>query len=135
MHEPARDGLVAHDAGIVNAVGQAGHGVGQGRQVGGSSNRFQFLASLQIVFERQVIDGLAPARQLAHGGKDLAIGLAVEIAVLDDVQDLVEDAVVEQHRSQDGPLRLQVVRRSLGGRGRVCHGAIPCLPTWPRPTP
>ena len=94
-------------------------------QAHASADVFELAALLELVDERDRVDGLALRVERERGAVDLRVALAVEVAGVEDFAHRPDRARGEQHRPEDRFLGLEVLgRRDRGGfseLGDRCH--------------
>ena len=83
---------------------------------GRAADVLELAALLELVDERDRVDGLALRVERERGAVDLRVALAVEVAGVEDFADRPDRAGGEHHRPEDGLLGLEVLRRNRGGR-------------------
>ena len=78
----------------------------------------ELAALLELVDERDRVDGLALRVERERGAVDLGVALAVEVAGVEDLADRPDRAGGEHHRPEHRLLGLEVLRRDRGGLRR-----------------
>jgi hypothetical protein len=90
-----------------------------------SADSLQLAALLELVDERDCVDGLALRIEREGGAVDLRVALSVEVPRVEDLAHRPDRARGEQHCPEDGFLGLEVLgRRDRGGfseLGDRCH--------------
>ena len=82
---------------------------------GRAADVLELAALVELVDERDRVDGLALRVERERGAVDLRVALAVEVARVEDLADRPDRAGGEHHRPEDGLLGLEVLRRDRGG--------------------
>ena len=100
--------------------------VGQRHQVAlAALQAGQGAAGLQLVGQRDDVDGLPALVQRQHRLEDLAVGGQEEVVGRQPGQQLVDGRRLDQHPAQRGPLGIQVLRRRSPGdpprAGELAH--------------
>ena len=120
----AQDALLAHDLRITADVGRAGHVLGQLVEVEDAPHLFGLAHALQVLEDRDHVGRLAVVDQLADGGIDLLVLVAVEIALGQQVPHPVPGVVVQQQTTQHAGLGLHgVLRQAQFGHLLVLGGS------------
>ena len=86
----------------------------------------ELTALLELVDQRDRVDGLALRVQRQRGAVDDGVALAVEVARVQRFADRPDRAGGEHHRAEDRLLGFEILRRDRGGRrglGELCHRA------------
>src|SRR5207248_8809810 len=92
-------------------------------QADAAADRLELAALLELVRERDRVDGLVLAVELKRGPVDLGVRLAVEVARVEDLADRGDRAGRDHHRAEDRLLGFEILRRGgAGGRGRRRDG-------------
>ena len=141
--QAAEGGLFLDDTGVVLDVGRARYAIDERRDVGRPADLLEVARTAQLLFERDEIDGVAALGERDHLVEDASMGLAKEVAGVDDLRCEVERVVVQQDRAEHGPLRFEIVRKRALNDSDVGHvnaswaTSLPsCLlssPALPRP--
>ena len=118
MDQVAKGRLFLDDARVVLDVGAARHAVGERRDVGGAADFLELARSLQLVLQRDQVDGVVALAERDHLVEDAAMRIAEEVARVDQLGGVVERLVVDQDRAEYGLLGLEVVRQRPFGRRR-----------------
>ena len=111
-HQLAQDRPLAHDLGVTADVAGTGHILRQRVQVGQPAHLVALALALQLFIHRDHVGGLGFVDQLAAGGVDQAVLVAVEIAVDQQVADAVPGVVAQQQTSQHAGFGLDRVWRN-----------------------
>ncbi len=111
LDHAARERLLVHDGRVVDEVRGRGDQLVEQVDEVLAADRLVRAQGSQLVLERDAVDRFAPGRERAHGLEHLAVRVPVEVRGLEQLEDLVERGVVEQHSAQDAPLGVQVLRR------------------------
>ena len=127
--EVAQDGGALDDFQVVLPVGEGERVVCQLDEVRFAAHGLQLTHGLQVVGQRDVVDGDVAHVQVHHGLVDALVGDAVEV-LLDQLRSHFLDSFLVEHAGgQDGFLRLDVLRIDLspiryGGFFRCEVGAV-----------
>ena len=124
MDQIAEGGLLLHDARVVLDVGTARHAVGERRDVGRPADLLELAGTLQLVFQRHQVDGIAALAERNHLVEDAAMRIAEEVARVDQLGRVVERVVVNQDGAENGLLGFKVVRKRAFGGGDLGHQRI-----------
>jgi len=90
-----------------------------------AADAFELAAFLELVDERDRVDGLALGVQAKGGAVDLRVALAVEVGSVERLADRPDCPRGEHHRAEDGLLGIEILRRDRGGlRGLRCLGDL-----------
>ena len=117
--------LLHHDVEVITQVGRGGHRIRQAGEVGDPANFFQQLLILELLLQRDHINGLAGIVHLDQCAEDRLMAEVVEdFSPLLESPDALPHAVVgrEQHAAQDALLGFRRMGRqpiqfgSIGGR-------------------
>ncbi len=119
MNEIAEDGFFFDDARVVLDVGDAGHAVGEGGEIGSAAGGFKIAAAVEFFGEGDEVDGLLAFAEGDHLGEDAAVLVEEEILGLEIFDGGVEGVVVENDGAEDGTLGVKIVGERLfeGGVG------------------
>ena len=98
------------------------HGGGEGQQVATITDALEQVTTLQLVRQGHVVGRLAPLVQLDDDRVDDPVGLGVEVLGMQDRADGDDGLAVQQQRSDNRLLGLQVVRWLTGSLGRASVG-------------
>ena len=109
LDQAAQSRFFLDDLGVVLDVHRARQAVGEACQVGGASDAFEFVGALEFFLERDQIDRPGAVHQLEHLLEDPPVAVEIEVLRLEGLEDRKHSFVVEEYRSQDRTLRLQVV--------------------------
>ncbi len=82
----------------------------------------QLAAFLELVRERDRVDGLALRPQREARPVDGAVGAAVEVRGVEDLRDRTDRGLRQEHRAEHRLLGLEVLGRHVG-QGHCVHGA------------
>jgi hypothetical protein len=129
VQQPAQHRVLADDAGVLADVADGGHRARQQVHRRAAADRLELAVLLEVLDERERVDGLARPVQREHRREDQPVALAVEVAGL---QALVDDqrrqrGVRQQHRAEHGLLGLEVLgrrRRSVEALRAAVGGAV-----------
>ena len=125
-NQPAEGRHLAHDARVVPRVRAGGN---EGRELvdaNAAARALELPALLELVDERDRVDGLALRVQRQRGAVDDGVALAVEVARVQHFADRPDRAGGEHHRAEDRFLSFEILRRDRGGRrglGELGHRA------------
>ena len=119
--QPAQEGAVADDLRVLAQVADGRHGRGEGVDLRLAAGGVEPAARAQVLGDGEDVDRLARREEGEHRLVDLAVTLPVEVLDLEPLLDheRVMRAIGEEHRSEDGLLGLDRVRRSDAGRGAL----------------
>src|SRR5207249_10743169 len=93
----------------------------------------ELAALLELVLERDRVDGLATRVQGQRAAIDLRVALAIEIARVEDFADRPDRTGGEHHRAEDGFFRVEILRWDRGGlRGLGESGHVAISGGWNR---
>ncbi len=121
--ETAQDALFLDDLGVIGDVDRRGDIVHQRGEIGRSPDLFHPFLILEDVAQGDQVARLVPVGKLDDGGKDLPVGLAVEVGRLQQLQNRVQGQIVQQDAAQNGLLRFEVLGRHLMQGGiDILHG-------------
>ena len=115
-HEPPQRRHLLDDPRVVLGVRGGGDDRGELGDLRGAADALELAALVELVRERDRVDGLALAVERERGLVDGAVRLAVEIGGLEHLGDGADRRRREQHGAEDRLLRLQVLGRHDGGR-------------------
>src|SRR5713101_7068112 len=122
MNEIAEDGFFFDDARVVLDVGDAGHAVGEGGEIGRAASGFEVAAAVELFGEGDEVDGLLALAEGDHLSEDAAVLIEEEIFGLEIFDGGVEGVVVEDYGAEDGTLGVEVVGERLFESGFGGHG-------------
>ena len=111
LHQPAQQGLLGHDAGVVTGVGGGGHRGDQRVQIGGAADALEQTAPVQLGRHRHGVGGLTAPVEVQDGVVDVLVGGAVEIARAQLLQHVGDGVLAQQHAAEDRLLGSHVLRR------------------------
>src|SRR5690606_11105580 len=110
----------AHDLGVEAGDGRGRHDGGQGVQVGGAADPGHLAAFLQLVEDGDGVGRLASPVQVGDDVEDDLVGRPVEVVGPQDLDDVGDGVLGQQHAAQHRLLCLDVVgRRALETRART----------------
>ena len=112
--EAAQGGHLTDDARVVGGIGRRGHEGGQLVDAVAAADVLELAPLLELVDERDRVDGLTLRVQADRSAVDLRVALAVEVGRIEDFADRSDRARGEHHGPEDGFLGLEV----LGWRDR-----------------
>ena len=113
--EPAQRRHLADDPRVVRGVRGRRDERGELVDADPPAHVLELASLLELVDERDRVDGLAPGVQRERRAVDLRVALAVEVARVEDLADRPDRAGGEHHRPEDRLLGLEVLRRNRGG--------------------
>ena len=113
--QSADDLLLADDPGVRLDVRDARDRVAQRKQILIAPNGCELSAVHQRFTQGDVVDRLAPAKELSHRLEDLAVCLAVEVLGGQLLENDVDRVVLEQNAAEYRALRFKSVRGYLTG--------------------
>ena len=130
VDEAAQDAGLLDDAGVVAGVGGGGDAGHQGVEERGAADVGQGAVAAQLLLDGDGVDGVAVAVQLEDRTEDRAVGRAVEVVLAQQLEDLGDGVLGEQHGAEDRFLGLDVMGwdalvgwGSAGPRAAVGDGA------------
>ena len=98
-----------------------------------AAGALELAALLELVDERDRVDGLAAGVERERAAIDLRVALAVEVARVEDFADRPDRTGGEHHRAEDGLLRVEILRWNRGGlRGLGDSGHVGISGGWKR---
>ena len=106
-----QQGVVHHDAGMVQGVGRRRDNIGQQCNVADAAYIVQFVPVFQLFNERDQIDRLVFGVHIQHGFINNLVHDPIKVRALQDFRHLVHDAVVDEDGAEHGLFRFNV----LGG--------------------
>jgi hypothetical protein len=119
VDEAAQDAGLLDDAGVEAGVGGGGDAGDQGVEERGAADVGQGAVAAQLLGHGDGVDGVAVAVQLKDRAEHRAVGRAVEVVLAQQLEDLGDGVLGEQHRAEDRLLGLDVV----GGDALVGWGS------------
>ena len=119
LDQAAHERLVLDDAGVVAGVGGGGDGGHEGGQVGGATNALELAALGELVGDDERVGGFGAVVDLDDRVKDRLVGRAVELRATQDVDDVGDGLLAQEHAAERGHLGLKVL-----GRETVEGGAV-----------
>ena len=124
-NEPSQSGCLLDDAGVVLDVRSGGDQRRELGDAGGAADLLELAPLLELVRERDRVDGLALGPQREAGAVDRAVRAAVEIGGVDDLGDRADRGLGEEHRAENRLLGLEVLGWHVAQRWCVgrAHGA------------
>ena len=113
------------DLRIVVDVGRRRHERRELGDAGAAPDLLDLAALLQLVRERDRVDGLALRPEREHRAVDRPVRPTVEVGGVEDLRDGPDGRLGEEHRAEHRLLGLEVLRRHERRRGsmRRAHGA------------
>jgi hypothetical protein len=109
---------LADDAGPVGRVRRRGDDVGQLVQPDPAASTLELAGLVEVVGDRDRVDGLAARVQVDRALVDLAVAETVEVARPDDLDDRGHRARGHENRPEEPLFRVEVLRRDVVGRER-----------------
>ena len=127
-----------HDLGVVLGVGRGRHRLDQGVQVRGAADPGDLAAPGQLGGDRDRVGRLALGVEVEDRLVDGLVGGPVEVVALDDLDDIGDGVLGQQHAAEDGLFGVEVLGRDAleAGRAAVPAAALPAplvLLVRPRP--
>ena len=113
--------LLLDDARVVLDVGRARHAVHERGDVGRASDLVDLARPAELLLQRDQVDGVAPFGEPDHLVEDPAVGIAEEVAGVDDLGGEVESAVVQKNRAEDRTFGFEVMRKRAFGDSEFRH--------------
>ena len=124
-NERAEDGFLLDDAAVILGIGRGRDDGRQRRQVAGSADFFEQVALFQRLRDRDEIDGRIGLVERQEGREDVPVGVFIEHGVVEQLRRVDEGFFLDEHRAEDGLLRLKVLGRHPLKRGQDvrahCH--------------
>ncbi len=108
--EPAQDGLLRDDLGVVAGVRGSGHRLGQGDEVRGAADALELAAAVEFGRHGDGVGGFAAAVEVEDRVVDGLVGGAVEIAGAQHLENVGDGVLAQQHAADDGLLGNHVLR-------------------------
>ncbi len=121
--EVAEAPLLVDDRGVRSDVGHGGRRVGELGQVARPADLRELLAIAEPRGHRDDVDRRAQRGEVVRGLEDLAVGVAVEMLGLEDLEHAVEGLAAEEHGGEHRGLGVEVVR---GTRPAIIAGSSRC---------
>ena len=115
--EAAQRRRLADDLRVVAGVGGRRHEPRELVETDAPADVVELAALLELVRQRDRVDRLVLAVELERGAVDLRVGLAVEIARVDDLGDGRDRVPRDHHRAEDRLLGFEILRRDGAGDG------------------
>ena len=119
LDQAAHERLVLDDAGVVAGVGGGGDGGHEGGQVGGAADALELAALGELVGDDERVGGLGAVVDLDDRVEDRLVGRAVELRTTQDVDDVGDGLLAQEHAAQRGHLGLKVLRRETVEGGTI----------------
>src|SRR5438132_2074841 len=113
--EVAQDGLLPHDGAVGKEMGGRGRRLGESAERGGTSDLVELAAPAELLGDGEQVHRLVALEEREHGVEDLAVAFLVKVGGLEELDRLGKALPIQEHSPQHRPLRLQAVRRDLGG--------------------
>ena len=101
---------VGDDLGVVTGVGRGRNRLGEGVQVRGAADPGGLAALGQFGVDRDGVDRFPAGEEVDHTLIDDLVRWAIEVRGADDLDDLADGVLGQEHATQDTLLRLDVVR-------------------------
>ncbi len=122
----AQERAVVDDPGVDRGVGRPRQAVDQRSDVGRPAGPFERRLAVHLGADRDGVDRFGPPGEGHHGLEDAAVGLAVEVLRVEDLERRVERGRLEQHGPQHGPFGLLVPRKAKipAPGGRAAGGCL-----------
>ncbi len=111
LDQAAQDGPLPDDAGVVAGVGGGGHGGDERVQVGRAAHAADVAAPGQLGGDGDGIGGLAAPVQVEDDLVDDLVRGPVVVGALDDVEDIGDGVLGQQHAAEHALLGGDVIRR------------------------
>ena len=119
LDQAAHERLVLDDAGVVAGVGGGGDSGHEGGQVGGAADAFELAALGELIGDDERVGGLGAVVDLDDRVEDRLVGRPVELRTTQDVDDVGDGLLAQEHATERGHLGLEVL-----GREAVEGGAV-----------
>src|SRR3989441_12858452 len=111
LDELAKDGHVAHDAGVCREVGGDRGVLDEESERPGTADGFQRAITPEVLAQCDEIDGLAAVEQALHRCVDRSVRVGVEVGRPEQLDDAGQSLTAfEQNSAEDGSFRIEVVR-------------------------
>jgi hypothetical protein len=123
VNQVAENRLFFDDARIVLHVGDTRHAVHQGSKVRSAASRFQFALAMQLLGQRDQVDGLLRFAQGDHVFEDLAVLRQEEILCFQRLNGRVQYMVIEEDSAENGALCVEVTGKRAFESGVGRHGS------------
>ncbi len=132
LHQAPQDRALVHDLGVVLGVGRRGDRVDQGVQIGGAADPGDLAALGQLGGERDRVGRLTAGVEVEDRVVDRLVGRAVEVLALDDLDDVGDGVLRQQHAAEHRLLGVEVLRgdpfeAALGPVAPVPAGVAPVV--------
>ena len=101
VDQAAQDARLLDDAGVVGGVGGGGDAGHQGVEERGAADVGQGAVAAQLLLDGDGVDGVAVAVQLQDRTEHRAVGRAVEVVLAQQLEDLGDGVLGEQHGTED----------------------------------
>ncbi len=124
LDEPPEDRALVDDLRVERGVGGGRDGLHQGVQIRRSADLGDLPALDQLGGDRDRVGRLALGVEVEDRGVDGLVRRAVEVVALDDLHDVGDGVLGEQHAAEDRLLRVQVL-----GRHPLEAGGAAAVPT------
>ena len=111
LNEAAQDRSLGDDAGVIGRVRGGGYGRDQRVQVARSADAGELARGRQRRRDRDRVGRLASPVQVEDSVEDGGVGRAVEVARAEDLDDVGDRVLRQQHAAEHALLRRDVLRR------------------------
>src|SRR5215203_2256272 len=125
IYNRPQERLAAHDVSVPARVRSRRDALDNLEDVGPAAYPLELVDAPQFVCERELVYGLAARVQTHHGPVDDPVHLGVEVLGGEPLRDSSDSRLRNQHRTNDSPLRIKVVRRYTGRLSPGLYAAHP----------
>ena len=109
VRQASQNRLLLHDAGVVLDIRDSRHAIHELREIRRAARRIEFAAAMQILGERDQIDGLLRFSEGHHPLEDAAMLVEEEIVGAKLLHRRVQHVVVEQNSAENAAFGFQIV--------------------------
>ncbi len=109
LNQPTQSRFFLDDLGIVFDVEGSRQTVGKAGQVCGPSHAFKLIGALELIFERNQVNGPGMIHEVEHFLENSPVAFEIEVLGLESLKNSEHSFIVQEYCSQNRALRLQVV--------------------------
>ena len=109
LDQATHERLVLDDAGVVAGIGGGGDGGHEGGQVRGAADPFELASLGELIGDDERVGGLGAVVDLDDRVEDRLVGGAVELRAAQDVDDVGDGLLAQEHAAERGHLGLEVL--------------------------